>query len=50
MGRINHHYIDKSDVEVHPSEFLFEYRYEYFIDPDTTPIKPIDDDKMDHLL
>ena len=50
MGRLNHHEIANSDVEVHPQEFLVEYNYGYVTDPDTTPIKSIDYDEMDHLL
>ena len=37
-------------VEVHPSEFPFEYNYESVTDPYTTPIKSIDDYEMGHLL
>ena len=50
MGRLNHHAIDNGDVDVHPSEFPFEYNSESVPDTDTTPIKSIDDDEMDHLL
>ena len=50
MGRLNHHSIDNGDVEVHPSEFPVEFNSESVPDPDTTPIKSIDDDEMDHLL
>ena len=50
MGILNHHYIDNRDFEVHPSEFPFESNYESILDSDTTPIKSIDDDEMDHLL
>ena len=50
MGRLNHHYIDNGDVEVQPSEFLVKSNSECVPDPDTTPIKSIDDDKMDRLL
>ena len=50
MGRINHHAIDNGYVEVHPSDFRIEPNSEYVSDPDTTPIKSIDDDEMDHLL
>ena len=49
-GRLNHHAIDNGDVEVHPLEFPVEYNYEYVPDTDTTPIKWIDDDEMDHLM
>ena len=50
MGRLNHHAIDNGDVEVHPSEFPVEFISEFVPDLDTTPIKSIDDDEMDHLL
>ena len=30
--------------------FPAEYNSEYIPDPDTTPIKSIDDDEIDHLL
>ena len=50
MGILNHHFIDNGDVEVHPSEFTGVFNSEYFSYPDTTPIKYIDDDEMDHLL
>ena len=50
MGRLNNNDIDNGDVEVQPSEFLGESIYEYVLDQDTTLIKPIDDDEMDHLL
>ena len=48
--RLNHHSIDDGDIEVHPSEFLAEFNSESVPNPNTTPIKPIDDDEMDHLL
>ena len=50
MGWFNHHTIDNDDFEVHPSEFPIEYNSEYVPDPDTTPIKTIYGDEMDHLL
>ena len=50
MVRLDHHSIDNSDVEVHPSDFPFESKYESVIDPDTTLIKSIYDDEMDHIL
>ena len=50
MGRLNNHAIDNGDVEVNPSDFPVESNYEYVPYPDTTPIKSIDDDEMDHLL
>ena len=46
MVRMNHHAIANGDVEVHPSEFSVESNSEYDPDPDTTPIKPFDDDEM----
>ena len=42
--------MDNGDVEVHPSEFPVEYNSVYVPDLETTPIKPIYDDEMDHLL
>ena len=42
MGKLNHHAIDNG-VPVDSS-------YDYIPDPDTPPIKSIDDDEMDHLL
>ena len=50
MGRLNHHAIGNGDVEVHPSEFSVEYNSESVLDPDTTMIKSVYDDEMDHLL
>ena len=50
MGRLNHHAIDKGNVEVHPSYFSVESNYESIPYPDTNLIKSIDDDEMDHLL
>ena len=50
MGRINHHSIDNGDVEFHPSYFPSESNSESIPDTETTLIKSIDDDKMDHLL
>ena len=50
MVKLNHHDIDNGDVEVHPSESPVEFNSESILDPDTTPIKSIDDDEMDHLL
>ena len=44
MGRLNHHAIDNSDVEVHPSDFSVEFNSESVPDPDTTPIRSIDYD------
>ena len=50
MGRLNHHAIDTGEVEVSPSYFPVKYNSESVPYPDTTPIKSIDDDEMDHLL
>ena len=49
-GVLNHHAIDNGDVEVHPSEFTVKFNPESVPDPNTTTIKSIDDDEMDHLL
>ena len=48
--RLNHRAIDNGDVEIHPSDFPVESNYESIPDTETTPIKSIDDDEMDHLL
>ena len=50
MGRLNHHSIGNGDVKVRPSYFPVEFNSESVLDPDTTPIKSIYDDEMDHLL
>ena len=50
MGRINNHAIDNGDVKVPTSEFPVQFNSELVPDPDTNPIKPIDNDEMDHLL
>ena len=50
MGRLNHHAIDNGDVKISTSEFSVEFKSESVTDPDTNPIEPIDDDKMDHIL
>ena len=50
MGKLNHHAIDNSDVKIPTSDFPVESNYESVPDPDTTPIKSIDDDEMDYLL
>ena len=50
MGILNHRAIDNGNVDVHPSEFPVEFNSEYVPDLDTTMIKSIDDDEMDHLL
>ena len=41
MGKLNHHAIDNGDIN---SELPVEYSYDSVPDPDTTPIKSIDDD------
>ena len=50
MGILNRHSVYIGYVEVHLSEFPLESKSESITDQDTTPIKSIDDDKMDHLL
>ena len=50
MGILNHHAIDNGDVEVQPSEFLFESNSESVPYSDTTPIKSIYDYEMDYLM
>ena len=50
MGRLNHHSIDNSDVDFHPSEFLAESNYESVPDHDITLGKLIYDDEIYHLL
>ena len=50
MEKLNHHTIDNGDVKISTSDVPVESNYESVSDPDTTPIKPIDDDEMDHLL
>ena len=50
MGELNHHDIDNGDVKIPTSDVPVESNYDSVPDPDTTPIKSIDDNKMDHLL
>ena len=50
MGRINHHVIDNGGVKIPTSEFPVESNSESVSDPETTPIKSIDDDEMYNLL
>ena len=50
MGKLNHHAIDNGDVKIPTSYVPVEYNYDSVPDPDTTPIKSIDDDEMDNLL
>ena len=47
MGKLNHHAIDNGDIT---SDAPVESSYDSVPYPDTTPIKSIDDDEMDHLL
>ena len=47
MGKLNHHSIDTGDIT---SDVPVDSRYDSVLDPDTTPIKSIDDDEMDNLL
>ena len=47
MGKLNHHSIDNGDIT---SDVPVEPSYDSVPYPDTTPIKSIDDDVMDHLL
>ena len=49
-GRLNHRSIDNVDVGVHPSEFPVEAKSSSVPDLDTTLIKYIHNDEMDHLL
>ena len=50
MGILNHNDIDIFDVYIDSLEFPFEFYSEPVPDQDTTPIKSIDDDEMDHFL
>ena len=50
MGRLNHHSVDNGDVEIQPSDLPVEFISESVSDPETTMIKSIDDDEMDHTL
>ena len=50
MGILNHHAIYNGDDKIHTSAFPFEFNSVSVPDPDTNPIKSIDDDEMDHLL
>ena len=50
LGKLNHHAIYNSDVKIPTSYFLVDSNCESVPDPYTTPIKSIDDDKMDNLL
>ena len=50
MGELNHNAIDNGDVKIPTSDFPVESNYESVPDPETTTIKSIDDDEMNHLL
>ena len=50
MRRLDNHTIDNGDVKITTSEFPVESNSKSAPYPDTTPIKSIDDDEMDHLL
>ena len=50
MGILNNHAIDNVYVEFHTSDFPVEFNPESVPDTDTTAIKSIYDDEMDHLL
>ena len=50
MGKFNNHAIDNCDVKVHTSDFTVDFNSESVPDPDTTTIKSIDGDEMDHIL
>ena len=50
IGRLNHHSIDNGDIEVHPSEFPFEFNSKSVPYTDTTLIKSIGDYEMDYLM
>ena len=41
---LNHHAIDNGDDKIPTSDFPVESNYESVPDPNTTPIKSIDDD------
>ena len=48
-GGLNHHDFDIVDVQVHPSDYSFEYNPESVTYTDKTLIKSVDDDKMYHI-
>ena len=50
VRELNHCAIDNGDVKNTTSYFQVESNYESVPDTDTTPVKSIGDDKMDHLL
>ena len=47
---LNNHAMDNGDVKFHTSDFPVEFNCESDIDWDTTHIKSIYDDEMDHFL
>ena len=47
MGKLNHRSIDNGDIT---SDVPVASSYDSIPDPDTTPIKSIDDDEMDYIL
>ena len=50
MGKLNHHAIDNGNVKIPTSDVPFESNCDSVPYSDTTPIKSIDDDEIDHLL
>ena len=50
MGKLNHCAINNGDIKIPTSYVPVESNYDSVPDPDTTPIKSIDGDEMDHLL
>ena len=50
MGITNNHAINNGDVKFYTSYFTVEFNSESVLYPETTTIKSIDDDEMDHLL
>ena len=47
MGKLNHHAVYNIDIT---SDVPVESSYDSIPDPDTNPIKSVDDDEMNHLL
>ena len=47
IGNLYYHAIDNVDIN---SDVPVDSSYDSILDPETTPIKPIDDDEIDHLL
>ena len=50
MEKLNHHAIDNGDIKIPTSDVPVESNYDSVTDPDTTPIKSIDDYEMDNVL